>query len=338
MAKIELSREAYFHNLDIIAQKVGDISKIAVVLKDNAYGHGLLEMAALSKTYGVRQAVVHNTTEAAMIKSYFTEILILGGHHYVCDPHYCYVINTREQIVSMPKGLKVELKVDTGMHRNGVAMDEVSQVLSELTEAGLELRGVMTHHRSADTLSSEYFWQRENFSKVKEEVRGVQKRLGLGALRFHASNSAATFRSQQCKDDLVRVGIAAYGCLEMARTLPQPELRPVLTLKAEKIATRTIAKGAHVGYNATFSATEEMVVSTYDVGYADGLLRSASNHYMTPEGAELLGRISMDNSSFSGARRELVIFDDVNTFAKAAGTIGYEVLTGLHPEIERVIV
>jgi len=338
MAKILLSREAYFHNLDIIAQKVGEISKIAVVLKDNAYGHGLCEMAQLAQEYGVKDAVVHNLGEAEQIKDRFERILILGGHHYSVDEKYYYVINALSQIPLMPQGLQVELKVDTGMHRNGVGMDEVEKALLSVEHHGLVLKGVMTHHRSADTLSSEWFWQRTNFKHVKKEVLKLQSTLGFQTPRFHASNSASTFRFQEFDEDLVRVGIAAYGCLDMDMTLEQPDLRPVMRLSAQKITTRTLQKGAHVGYNATFQAEKEMRVSTYDVGYADGLLRAASNHYETPSGAKLLGRVSMDNSTFSGDAEALIIFDNVNDYAVSAETIAYEILVGLHPEIERVVV
>ena len=338
MAIIRLSREAYFHNLDIIAQKVGEVSKIAVVLKDNAYGHGLCEMAALAQEYGVQDAVVHNVEEAIQIKKYFKRILILAGHSYLVDTQYHYVINSLEQIALMPKGLQVELKVDTGMHRNGVSFDEVEEALIQLHEQGLILKGVLTHNRSADTLSSEWFWQRANFSLVKEQVKRLQSRFGYELPRFHSANSAATFRFQEFDEDLVRVGIAAYGCLEMDATLEQPALKPILSLYAQKITTRKLYVGQHVGYNATFCADQDMVVSTYDVGYADGLLRSASNHYVTPEGAQLIGRVSMDNTTFSGEKGELLIFSNVNAYAKAAQSIGYEVLTGLHPEIKREIV
>ena len=136
---------------------------------------------------------------------------------------------------------------------------------------------------------------------------------------------------------MVRVGIAAYGCLEMGRTLEQPDLLPVLKLQAQKIATRTLAKGEGVGYNAIYRAKAGEEVSTYDVGYADGLIRAASNAYITPSGAQILGRISMDNCTLSGSASSVTIFDNVNSYAKVAGTIGYEVLTGLHPEIERVV-
>lgn len=338
MAIIRLSRKAYFHNLDIIAQKVGDISKIAVVLKDNAYGHGLLEIAQLSHEYGLKEAVVHNVNEANEIKKHFEKILILAGHEYCVDEKFYYAINALSQIKKMPKGAFVELKVDTGMHRNGVAMDEVETALSMINEQELVLKGVFTHNRSADTLSSEWFWQCKNFDNVKEQVLSLQATYGYETPRFHASNSASAFRYKAFDDDLVRVGIAAYGCLEMDRTLEQPELQPVLSLSAQKIATRTLAKGQHVGYNATFRAEKEMIVSTYNVGYADGLIRAASNRYISPEGEELLGRISMDNCTFTGEREELVLFDNANRFAASAGTIGYEVLVGLHPEIERVVV
>ena len=249
-----------------------------------------------------------------------------------------YAINALSQIEKMPHGALVELKVDTGMHRNGVAMDEVETALAKIDEQGLRLKGVFTHNRSADTLSSEWFWQRKNFETVKEQVLALQNRYGYETPRFHSANSASTFRYDEFDEGLVRVGIAAYGCLEMDQTLEQPDLQPVMTLTAQKIATRTLRKGEHVGYNATFMAEKEMVVSTYDVGYADGLLRAASNSYTTPEGERLLGRISMDNSSFTGEREELVIFENVNTYAEAASTIGYEILTGLHPEIERIVI
>jgi len=338
MAIIRLSRKAYFHNLDIIAQKVGAVSKIAVVLKDNAYGHGLLEMAGLSHEYGIKEAVVHNVNEANAIKDYFEKILVLAGREYIVDEKMYFAINALSQIEMMPRGTFVELKVDTGMHRNGVAMDEVEKALPMISERGLVLKGVFTHNRSADTLSSEWFWQQKNFEKVKEKVLELQSKYAYETPRFHSSNSASTFRYKAFDEDLVRIGIAAYGCLEMDETLEQPGLRPVMTLTAQKIATRTLRKGEHVGYNATFRAENEMVVSTYDVGYADGLIRAASNAYTTPEGEALLGRISMDNSSFSGDKEELVIFENVNHYAKAAGTIGYEVLVGLHSEIKREVI
>jgi alanine racemase len=115
-------------------------------------------------------------------------------------------------------------------------------------------------------------------------------------------------------------------------------LNPVLSLYAEKVSSRRLGKGERIGYNATFEADEAMEVSNYDIGYADGLMRSLSNNYCTPEGYKLLGRISMDNSSYECCDERILVFDDANAIAAHAGTIGYEVLTSLSSSITRRII
>lgn len=341
MAIIRLSRSAFYHNLDIIAQRAGSTDKIALVLKDNAYGHGLGEMAAMAKEYGLKRAVVRNTAEALQIENYFDYILVLADipkNKGVPKGNIVYAINALEQIPHFPKGCRVELKVDSGMHRNGITCEELSAAFGKIRDSGLRCEGVFTHNRSADTLSSEWFWQERNFAAVKREALALAEQYAIGPLRFHACNSAALFRTAQLEEDFVRVGIAAYGCLEMERTLEQPPLRPVLSLVAEKIASRKFYPTQRVGYNGIYASDKEQTVSTYDVGYADGLMRSASDCYTTPEGVRLLGRISMDNSTFASGADRLLIFDNANRYAKAAGTIGYEVLVRLNPLLERRVV
>jgi len=186
-------------------------------------------------------------------------------------------------------------------------------------------------------LSAEWAWQAANFAAVKEEAAMLAHMHGMGKLRFHSANSAGLFRGVAVDEAMVRVGIAAYGCLEMEQTLGQPPLRPVLSLWADRIATRRLAAGERVGYSGTFTAETAMSVSTYDVGYADGLLRSASNNYTTPGGERLLGRVSMDNTTFSGDSEQLLVFDDANDYAAAAGTIGYEILVGMRAHLQRIV-
>jgi alanine racemase len=341
MAFIRLSRSAFYQNLDIIAQRAGNKDKIALVLKDNAYGHGLSEMAALAKAYGIRRAVVRSGAEARQISDYFDYILVLADipeKEETPNANAVFTVNALEQIARFPKGCRVELKVDTGMHRNGVAPQELASAFAKIRENGLRLEGVFTHNRSADALSSEWFWQERNFENVKKEAAALAEKAGLAPLRFHSRNSAALFREEGAEEDFVRVGIAAYGCLEMERSLEQPSLRPVLSLIAEKIASRTLLPMQRVGYNGIYASDKEQTVSTYDVGYADGLMRSASDRYATPEGATLLGRISMDNATFASEADRLLVFDNANRYAKAAGTIGYEVLVRLNPQFERRIV
>lgn len=334
MGTIKLSREALIHNLDIIAHHVGGKDKIAVVLKDNAYGHGAVLIAQAAAEYGVKHAVVRLEKEADAIREFFETILILGQIAHTPHPKYHYAINALESIAAYPKGTKVELKLDTGMHRNGVAPDQLEKAFETIAACGLECVGVMSHLKSAEALSSEWFWQRHLFDTLKSKAQRYAKRYGW-TCRFHLSNSAGTFRARTCVDDMVRVGIALYGCLEMEVTLPSPPLRPVLSLWGDKIATRVLKKGERVGYNGLYEAPCDTVVSTYDLGYANGLDRLASNSYHTPDGVALLGRISMDCATFESDSEELLIFDNANEYAKAVGTIGYEILACLDKGLQR---
>lgn len=334
MGTIKLSREALRHNLDIIAHQVGGKDKIAVVLKDNAYGHGATLIAEESSRYGVKQAVVRLEREALEIVEYFENVLVLGEIPTQGYPKLSYALNSLEEIALYPKGARVELKIDTGMHRNGIAPEQIEEAFAKIATQGLVCVGVMSHFRAADTLSSEWYWQRRVFDTLKSKALDLAKHYGWN-LRFHISNSAGTFRSSECRDDMVRVGIALYGCLQMDPTLPQPAFKSVLSLWGSRIATRVLKAGQRVGYNGIYEATCDEVISTYDLGYANGLDRLASNRFTTPEGVALRGRISMDNAAFSSDKEELLIFDNANEYARSVGTIGYEILACLDKDLKR---
>lgn len=334
MGTIKLSRQALIHNLDIIAQHVGDRDKIAVVLKDNAYGHGAVLIAQACREYGITHAVVRLEREALEIEEFFEDILILADVPACMNPKFHYVINSLDAINTFSATTKVELKIDTGMHRNGVGIDEIEKAFEMMAAQKLECVGVMSHLRSADTLSSEYFWQRRRFDALVPKCETLSQQYGW-IPRFHLSNSAGVFRDTHCDDTIVRVGIALYGCLEMDASLQQPFLKPVLSLWGDKISTRMLKKGERVGYNGTYMAVSDEIISTYDVGYANGLDRLASNKYSTPQAVELRGRISMDSAAFSSDKDELLIFDDANKYAKAVGTIGYEILACLDKDLKR---
>lgn len=335
MGTIKLSRKALKNNIDVIASKVGDVSKIAAVLKDNAYGHGSVLLAKELSSLGVKHAVVRTESEAYEIIEFFETILVLADIASVAHPKISYAINSLDLIAKFPPYTKVELKVDSGMHRNGVSVSELEMAFTMMREANLECVGVFTHHRASDTLSSEWFWQRKNFDNIKMISQELSKKYGYNP-RFHLSNSAAIFRDGTHSEDIVRAGIAIYGCLEMDSSLEQPQLQPVLSLWGEKIASRVLKAGERVGYNGTYTATDDEVVSTYDLGYANGLDRLASNNYTTPDGYRLLGRISMDNATFNTDCDELLVFDNANRYATSVGTIGYEILACLDSKLSRV--
>lgn len=334
MSFITISKQKFYHNLEQIALKTGDKSKIAIVLKDNAYGHGLRLMAKLASDFGILHAVVRNMDEAGHIEGVFDTVLVLGDR-IIKHPQYSFAVNSLDDLASAETGAKVELKVDTGMHRNGIAMHELDAALEQIRQKALQLIGVMTHCRSADELSSEFFWQQKQFEAVKEKVRSF----GFGSVRFHSYNSAAVLRSRSFDEDLVRVGIGAYGYNELPNAFDKIELKPVLALYAKKIASRELKKGQRIGYGGDFIAPKDMMVSTYDLGYGDGWFRGDASHpYVTSEGLPLLGRVSMDFVSVESAEDEICIMNDAQNAAKQLGTISYEITTALSPEIERVMI
>jgi len=337
MAYITLNKKHFFNNLNIIAQLSKDKDKIALVLKDNAYGHGLREMATMAQEYGITKAVVRSYTEAKDIEEFFEYILILADFPQKKNEKFRYTINDLVTIKKFPKGTKVELKVNTGMNRNGIEINELREAFEAVKEEGLELEAVFTHHSSADEDERIFVKQNEKFTSVKEEAKKLQNVFGMQELRFHSCNSAALFQTKDFSEDMARVGIAAYGCLELSENEEAQKLKPVLNLYAKKISSRRLREGECVGYGASYKTKGTCTVTNYDFGYGDGFLRSCSHHYSTPESRELVGRISMDNSSFLAKEEELLIFNDARVVAKSAGTISYEVLTALKEKIPRTV-
>ena len=334
MATITINKENFYHNLNQIALKTGSVERIAIVLKDNAYGHGLGIMASLSSAFGIRHAVVRSRGEADSIKHLFQTVLVLGDRA-VKDTVCSFALNCLEDIEKAERGASVELKVDTGMHRNGIEPEVLEKALEMIRSSELALAGVMTHFRSADEMGSELFWQQKQFEAVKATV----KKAGFANVRFHSHNSAAILRSNTFAEDLVRVGIGAYGYNELPVAFDEVPLKPVLSLRAKKVATRRLKKGERVGYGGDFAAPKEMTVSTYDLGYGDGWTRGESSRpYVTAEGLPVLGRVSMDFIILESDKEELVIMNDAQKAASHFGTISYEMTTALSPQIERKVI
>ena len=333
MAYIQINQKNLYHNLNQIALKTNSIDKIAVVLKDNAYGHGLDIISKLCADYGIKHAVVKNIQEAKKIKNLFNTILVLNDD-VVVDDKISFAINSLDDIHKAKANSKVELKVDTGMHRNGVLVDELEDALKLISQYNLELVGVMTHFRSADELSSEFFWQKKTFENIKTIVREQ----GFINVRFHSFNSASLLRSNGFDEDIVRVGIALYGYNELPDIYNKIKLKPVMKLYAKRVSTKRLLRGQRVGYGGDFVAPKEMLISTYDLGYGDGWCRAVDTKFITADGYEILGRVSMDFISLATTVDEVCIFDDAQQVAKSFNTISYEIFTSLSSDIVRKIV
>lgn len=341
MSKIVIYKENLINNLQIITDHVKKKDKIAAVLKDNAYGHGLVEIATICSEFGIKRAVVRRLKEAESIKSMFNEVIVLGElpHNHLLDKKISFAINSLSDIDRLPKASTLHLKVDTGMHRNGIDSDRLEEALEKIVSHNHTLQGVFTHIKEGDELSSALFWQKKNFSTIKSMVVEFCNAKSISRPLFHSLNSSGLFRTKDLEDDFARVGIAMYGYLEWDEIFGQKGLKPVMELRANKIATRRLKKGARIGYGGVYRADREMVVTSYDVGYGDGFFRASENVRASIEdGREILGRVSMDYLSLEGDDDEVILFKDAKRFAKQFNTISYDVTTKLSPTIKREVV
>lgn len=339
MAEIRLDSQAFFHNIQLLGTRVGR-ERVAVVLKDNAYGHGLLEMAQLSQRAGIQSAFVKNATEAKLITPYFREVTALYGDIEAQAPDSIHLaVHSLEQIARLPGNRSVELKVDTGMNRNGIALHELPQALELIKNRSLALRGVMAHNGYGDDFGTEFFIQQRRFGEVKNRVKDFVKTHGLPMPRFHSLSSSGGWRAKENDDDLVRFGIAIYGYLCADSSLiGEVDLRPVLSLWGHKITTKRLPQGSRIGYGGMSVLATEASISTYDVGYGDGFYRLNERHTLTtPTGEPILPRVSMDCMSILSEREELCLMNNAREIATMFETIPYEVLTRLSPSLKRVI-
>ena len=338
MSYIIINKSNFFHNLKLISKQIGGIEKLFVVLKDNAYGHGLEEMAELSREFGAKRCAVKTVKEALITQKYLPYTLVLSDIPIQKLNNIGITINHLSSIKKIPSDSLVELKVDTGMHRNGIKPDELESALKLIKDKKLILKGVFTHFRSADELTSEYFWQRENFKEIKKRVKEICKRENLPQPYFHSHNSAAIFRNSNFDEDFARSGISIYGYHYLNPPLQNPPLKPVLSLWAEKLSQRELKKGQRVGYGGVYEAKKDMIVSTYDTGYGDGLFRyNGLGELKVANGKPILGRISMDSFVLEGDDDKVCVFDDATHFAEYFNTITYEIITNLSKDIKRVI-
>jgi alanine racemase len=331
MSYIIINKSNLINNLEIINKRVGDISKIATVLKDNAYGHGIIEIAKIVSEYGIKTAVVRNIKEAIEIEHLFDEVISLSSEESQVDN----ISSTINSISDINKNYKsVHIKVDTGMHRNGININDLNNTLDILHNNRVKIKGIFSHIRGGDELSSTLFWQEKNFFIAQEIVKRFCNEKSIELPRFHLFNSSSLFRKNSNYFDFVRVGIAIYGYLEMDSFFDKPKLKPVLSLVANKISNRIVEKSQKIGYNGQYTAKNRMNLSTYDVGYGDGLFRNGAT---LPNGCEILGRVSMDNISINSEDEEITVFDDADYIAKLNNTISYDVLVKLNPNIQRVV-
>ncbi|MDP9587484.1 UNVERIFIED_ORG: alanine racemase [Shinella zoogloeoides] len=341
------------------ARLAGDVApaRAAAVVKADAYGLGADRVAPRLYAEGCRHFFVAQFVEALRLRPLLADdarIFVLNGllpgNESACARHGIVpVINSLEQwrrwadaAKAAGRSLPAVLQFDTGMSRLGVPPEE-REALAALVkaEAGIAVLFVMSHLASADDAEST-----QNASQLAE-MQAVAAAFPQFDLCF--ANSGGIFLGQPYHGVLARPGIALYGGAPVSgRANP---MEPVVSLDVAVVQTRTVQAGARVGYSGTHVVTGETRLATIAAGYADGLPRSLSGRgavYCDGIRLPIVGRVSMDSITIDisalpqgrltlGSRVELLgsnqTLEDV---ARDAGTISYEILTGLGNRYQRI--
>ena len=337
MAYCLINKSNYFYNLSQIENRI-DKDKIAVVIKNNAYGHGIVEIAKLANEYGVKHAIVCTIKEANLISHLFETILVLQDvpNDRVPD-NVIITVNSLNDINEIPKGTKVEIEVDSGMHRNGILTEELDLALKLIIESDLTLYGLFTHFSNAYLNDKSLSVQKQIFDGIRDTIKSDNR--FLNKPRFHCCASSSLFRLDNFDYDIARIGIATYGYISLPEGYTKPKLKPVLSLWAEKITSKTVVKGGSIGYGQTYTTDDDVEVSTYDIGYGDGFMRLDQNKKSTIEdGREILGIVSMNSFTTFGTDEAVCVFSNASKYSKVHNTIIYEIISNINPKIRKEIV
>jgi alanine racemase len=332
-------------------------AECAAVVKADGYGCGIEPVAGALAAAGCRTFFVANLAEARRLRAVAPEAIVYALNGLLPGTAPAYADANLRPVI----GSRVELDewtafraasgwngaaafhVDTGMNRLGFAMNDAPDVATRHGEKhGIAL--VMSHFACSEEDHPLNAKQMDRFRQVRALFPGVR-----GSL----ANSSGVFLGPEAHHDLVRPGVALYGA-NPTPGKPNP-MHPVVKLEGRIVQVRKVAPGQTVGYSATWTAPRATRLAIVSVGYADGFLRAASARDDRPGAAAIVagtrcplaGRVSMDliavdvTDAHAGVSRgDLVTLlgDDitVDDLAERAGTIGYEVLTGLGRRYRRI--
>lgn len=349
----EISLPALRHNLRTLRRSLPPKNKILAVVKDDAYGHGLIPVARALARAGCEEFGVANAAEGVQLRQagLRSPILLLSStlpfEFSLALPHRLTItLSSLAEARALAQAAHrartpalVQVKLDSGMNRLGASPAAFTPLLHFISQQpSLRLVGTFTHLACAD--SDPAFTRRQL----------LHAKLLPQNLAHHWANTAATLSSYPFSSTHSRPGLGLYGLSPLPRSSPQ--LRPVLSWKSRILLLRSVARGQTLSYGATFRAQKNLHVATVATGYAHGLPRSLSNRgHALVQGhlCPILGRVTMDMtlldvSHLPHPRRgqEVVWIGRSGSrtrtaadLAREAGTIPWEILTRIHPDLPR---
>jgi alanine racemase len=364
-AWVEIDLGAVRDNVETLVATAAPAQVLAVV-KADGYGHGAVPVARAALEAGATWLGVALVEEGVALRDAGIDapILVLSepqpdAASAVVAHRLTPVVYTAGGIDSLAKAvadlgtgetLAVHLKIDTGMHRVGVAPDgalALAQRVDGRTE--LVLEGVLTHFAVADEPDDPYT------AEQLARFHGVLADLDAAGLRpplVHAANSAGLLAFPEAHFDLVRAGIAIYGIPPAPALADRAVLRPVLSLKARVSHVKTLAAGDRISYGLRYRVERTARIATVPIGYADGVPRN-----LAAVGGEVVvggrrrpvaGTVTMDQLMIDVGDDEVAVGDEVvligrqgdaevtaQEWADRLGTIAYEIVCGIGPRVPR---
>ena len=368
----EISLDNLEHNYRALRARTPQGCKFLGVIKADAYGHGAVPVSGTLSELGCEYLAVSNLEEAVQLRrgGIRTPILILG----YTPPEYAdtmvfmdltqeihsidYARALEERLRGTNYILNVHLKLDTGMGRIGFLAygdhSELPQLAAFLQLTHLRVEGVFTHFSVADSRREDderyTALQYARFCDALAELDSY----GIRPTLRHCANSAVTILHPEYSLDMVRGGIALYGCAPDVDCEGLLDLRPVMTLRTTIAQIRDVAAGTPISYGRTFTAPRDLRMAVLPIGYADGLSRGLSGKVsfrLRGQDVPVIGRICMDmcmvditivSDAKVGDELTLFGYDEagvrvpVERLAQASGTISYEILCTLSKRIARL--
>ncbi|MDR3548870.1 MAG: alanine racemase [Candidatus Pacebacteria bacterium] len=361
LVEVRISRKNLLHNLHAYQEKYPHLT-FAPVLKSNAYGHGLAVIARLLDKENIAFFMVDSYYEARTLRraGVRSRIVIMG---YVRPEEIAssklrdidYGIVDIEQLRELAriahKPLRIHLKIDTGMHRQGILPTDLDDAIKLIkSQPSLRIAGICSHFADADnSVSDEH--TRLQVSTWNEAAKELLLQFPSIEYRHIAATKGVAF-GDATHTNVGRIGIGLYGF----DTSPDgsTELKPVLEMRSLITSIRGVPTGDFVGYNATFVAQKPLCIATVPVGYFEGIDRRLSNVgslQVAGEAAGLAGRVSMNMCSINVTdlpevkRGDVVTVisrnrDDDNSverMAELANTTPYVILAHLPQHLKRVV-
>lgn len=367
-AVAEVDLQAIKNNLTLIKSKTS--AQVLAVVKADGYGHGLIPVSKAAIEAGADWLGTALLEEAIELRKNGIKVPIIAWLT-PCGEDFKEAINldidlsisslevlteivtAGEQLKKLPR---VHIEIDTGMSRGGIGDDwkvfalECSGLIKENK---LEVVGIWSHFARADEplekMSQE---QLLVFSNMVNEL----KSLGIEPKFLHIANSAAALTLKDSHKSIIRWGIGLYGLSPDINNLGDSKslnLQPAMKLKAKLNLVKTVKTGSTVGYGASAIVTHDTKLGVVAIGYADGIPRNANSSagvWVAGKRAPLIGRVSMDQfvvdlgaTSLAKTGDEVIVFGNgnqneytIDEWAKACGTINYEIVTRIGPRVPRI--